>query len=115
MNPETYLSDLEKNKIIAFNEDKVLKNAIYKVMLEPLYNHGVLRPEGIVDPTRNFALTQAFNMLLQKREMWDLEKLGAVNLANAMAIQMIEQGFGELEKFKNEPKSEKENEDESPQ
>lgn len=96
MKPEDYLSEIEKSKIETFNNDIVLKNAVRKVLLDPLYHQGVLAGDGI-DPTQNFALTPAFHMLLQKREMWDLEKLGAVNLANALAIQMIEQGFGALE------------------
>lgn len=102
MSATNYLTDIEKQKIEAFNSDLVLKNAIRKVMLEPLYNHGVLGATEDSDPTRNFALTPAFNMLLQKREVWDVEKLGYITMANAMAIQMLEQGFGELEKVKKE-------------
>ena len=112
-----YLSDLEISKIKSFNEDEVLKNALRKVFLSPLYNQGVLSPKGELDetnPTQNFALTSAFHMLLQKREMWDLEKLGAINLANAMAIQMVEQGFGECEKYQNTPKKGEESEEVDP-
>ena len=103
MEPSSYLSELEINKIKAFNEDNVLKEAIRKVMLEPLYNHGVMRPEGTNDPTINFVLTPVFNMLMGKREMWSDEQVGQFTKASAMAIQLIEQGFGGLDKFKNEP------------
>jgi hypothetical protein len=103
MSATSYLSDLEKQKIKAFNEDTVLKNAVRKVMLEPLYNQGVLGSEKEHDPTINFALTDAFKMLLGQREMWDMQKLGAITMANARAIQLVEQGFGELEKVKDEP------------
>jgi len=103
MNPEEYLAKVEIDKIKSFNEDKVLKEALRKVFLEPIYQHGVLT-KGEIDPTRNFALTPAFSMLLTKREMWDFEKLGLHTMASAMAIQMIEQGFGSLDKFKIEPK-----------
>lgn len=103
MAAEKYLTDIEKEKIITFNSDVVLKNAIRKVMLDPLYNQGVLGAQEEHDPARNFALTPAFNMLLQKREMWDVEKLGYITMANAMAVQMVEQGFGDLEKITNEP------------
>lgn len=110
----TYLTDLEKNKIKAFNEDTILKNAVRKVFLEPLYKQGVLSAEKEHDPTLNFALTDAFNMLLQKRELWDMEKLGFVTLANARAVQLVEQGFGNLEAIKDEPNQPKESEDASP-
>lgn len=102
MSATNYLTDIEKQKIEAFNADTVLKNAVRKVMLEPLHNHGVMGAEAEYDPTKNFALTDAFNMLLQKREMWDFEKLGMATLANARAIQLIEQGFGQLESIKKE-------------
>jgi len=114
MSPATYLTELEIAKIQAFNEDVVLKNAIRKVLLEPLYNHGVLGADAEHDPTKNFALTPAFNMLMQKREMWDMEKLGMFTMANAMAIQMLEQGFGALEGLKATPESEEVEEDINP-
>ena len=102
MNPEEYLTKIEIDQLKAFNENVVLKNAIKKVLLDPIYNQGVLK-EGLI-PSRNFALTQAFNMLLQKRETWDYEKIGIDTMTNAKAIQLVEQGFGELEKFKVEKK-----------
>lgn len=106
MKPETYLSKLEQDKIKIFNEDRVLKEALRKVLLEPLYNHGVMRPDGENDPTRNFVLTPVFNMLLGKRETWSNEQIGEFTRASAMAIQFLEQGFGELDKFKAELKEE---------
>jgi hypothetical protein len=101
---ENYLSDIEKAEIKRFNENKVLKEAVRKVMLEPLYLHGTLAKGGggvedINTPSRNFVLTPVFNMLLGKREMWDAEKIGQWTLAAAQAIQMVEQGFGTLEKL----------------
>jgi len=100
---DSYLSEIEKTEIQRFNENKVLKEAIRKVMLEPLYLQGTLVKEGSVqglnDPTRNFVLTPVFNMLLTKREMWDTERIGQWTLTCAQAIQMIEQGFGNLEKY----------------
>lgn len=115
MSAEKYLTDLEKEKIKTFNQDTVLKNAVRKVILEPLYKQGVLGADKEHEPNINFALTDAFNMLLQKREMWDMEKLGFVTLANARAIQLIEQGLGELEKIKTEPKPLEEEEEVTPQ
>lgn len=118
MEPKQYLSEIEQDKIKRFNEDKVLKEALRKVFLSPLYQQGVMTPAGLVEgnsPARNFALTPAFHMLLQKREMWDIEKLGMVTLSNAMAIQLIEQGFGELEKFVNVSKTEEKGTDVDPQ
>lgn len=112
MKPEEYLTKIEQDKIKVFNEDKVLKGALRKVFLDPIFNQGVLN-QGKVDPTRNFALTPAFNMLLQKRETWDFEKIGLNTMAAAMAIQMLEQGFGELEKYRNEVKEESADVDES--
>jgi len=114
METQDYLTKVQIDKIKAFNEDKVLKNAIYKVLLAPLYQHGRME-QGEHDATKNFALTPAFNMLLQKREMWNLETLGQHTLASAMAIQFLEQGFGELDKFTVEKVDKKENEENSHQ
>jgi hypothetical protein len=98
MTSEKYLSEQEIDKLKTFNQDTVLKNAIRKVLLEPIYGQGVLE-QGDSSPARNFALTQSFNMLMQKREMWDLEKIGFDVMTSAKAIQYIEQGFGEVEKY----------------
>lgn len=99
MTPETYLLPAQIDKLKIFNEDKLLKDAVRKVMLEPLYQHGVMNQEE-ADATRNFVLTPVFNMLLGKREVWSNEQIGEFTRASAMAIQFVEQGFGELDKFK---------------
>lgn len=100
MKAENYLSDLEKKAVERFNSDIVMKNAVKKVLLEPVYLQGTLSPGAEPTPSKNFMLTPVFNMLMGKRENWDNEKLGEWTRANAMAIQFIEGGFGELEKFK---------------
>lgn len=114
METSEYLTKVQIDKIKAFNEDKDLKNAIYKVLLVPLYQHGRME-QGEHNATKNFVLTPVFNMLLGKREMWEPEKIGNFTLASAMAIQFVEQGFGELDKFTVEKVEKKENEEDSHQ
>ena len=106
MKPEDYLLPIQVEKLKAFNKDPMLKDALYKVFLAPLYLQGVMIKGKEFNAPTNFALTPAFDMILKRRETWDNEKLGEWVKVQAQAIQFVEQGFGELEKFTDKPKAE---------
>lgn len=96
---DEFLTDLEKEKISAFCSDETLKEAVRKVMLAGIYSNGVIKKDGKPhDPTKNFALTQAFQAMIHSAPITD-EELGQNIRARAAGIQMVEQGFAELDKI----------------
>ena len=115
MKPEDYLTSVQIDKLRAFNQDVLLKDAVYKVFLSPMYKHGVMEKGEEHKAPMNFVLTPIFDMFLKRREMWTDEQAGQWLKVQAQAIQLVEQGFGEIDKFQVEKPEERENEDESPQ
>lgn len=99
MKPLEYLSEIEKAKIIAFNTDAVLANAVRKVLLETIYNNGVLRAGGSPDPLRNGALGLAF-LTLGGKALVSNEELGADLRGLAQGVNLLEQGLAQLAKIK---------------
>lgn len=94
-----YLSDEEKEKIVRFNEDTKLVEAVRKVMLAGLYKAGTLR-EGLgADPLKNGALTLAFATLNVRAALTD-EQLGQDIRALAHGLNALETAFQELNKIK---------------
>lgn len=104
---EKYLSDVEKEKIIKFNNDPILKNAVRKVLLESIYNNGTLREDVAPEPTRNAALALA--IMAQNGSDISNEKLGEDIRAMAQGITLLEQGLAHLEKIKSNEAPEGEN------
>lgn len=94
------LSDIERERIIAFNRDAILVNAVKKVLLESMYNNGVLRKEARPDSTRNAALSLAV-MAVNGQVIASNEQLGEDLRGMAQAIILMEQGFSKLEEIKN--------------
>lgn len=109
---ETYkevLNDIEKSKIIAFNNDPVMKEAVKKILLAGLYENGTLKPGESADPLKNFALTRVFKSYITGIPVTN-EELGADLRASAVGIKLLEGGFDEIAKFKEETPKEAEKE-----
>lgn len=98
-----YLTEIEKDKVIAFNEDVVMREAVKKVMLETIYRIGVLEP-GVPADGRNWA----FNLAGLNDMAMDDEKVGALLKATAKGIGALEDGFKRLSEVKREEPSEEE-------
>lgn len=103
-----YLSDLEKDKIIAFNQDIVLVNAVKKVLLEAIYNNGVLRAGTPPDPLRNvaFGLVGKSGRVLMNgipMPVVSNEQLGEDLRATYEGINLLEQGLTQLALIKKDP------------
>lgn len=103
-----YLSEIEREKIVSFNEDLVLVNAVRKVLLEAIYNNGVLRKNCPPDPTRNAALGMArlSGQILQTGQVIppiSNEELGADLRALSEGVNLLEQGLLQLAKIKKDP------------
>lgn len=94
-----FLSDEEKTKIMRFNMDKVLSEAVKKVLLHLIYNSGTLRKDAPAEPTKNAALTLALYSAGTPTYLTD-EQLGQDVRAIANGVRFLELGYQELEKIK---------------
>ncbi len=102
------LNQIEKEKIVIFNADEVLCNAVRKVLLASFYTNGTLRKEFKPNPLRNGALGLAM-MAVGGTAVLSNETLGEDIRGIAQAINLMEVGFQELAKIKNkEPSGEPE-------
>lgn len=97
-----YLSELERKEVIKFNNNLVLSNAVKKVLLESIYNNGVLRKDNPPDPLRNAALGLSFQTLAGK--VISNEDLGADLRGLSEGINLLEKGLFELSKIKEDSK-----------
>lgn len=100
-------TDIEKEKIILFNDDEVMVEAIKKVLLASIYDNGTLRKKVKAEPLKNGALGLAF-LALGGRAVITNEQLGEDLRALAQGVNLLETGFKELGKIK---KVEKDGED----
>lgn len=96
-----YLSDIEKDKIINFNSDEVLVNAVRKVLLASIYNNGTLRADMAPDPLKNGALALAF-LAISGSGTVSNDDLGADIRGLAQGVSLLENGLKELSKVKKE-------------
>lgn len=94
------LSDVEKAALTSFADNAVAFRAAKKVLLAAGYFNGTLRADQEPDPTRNAALTLAFE------KGFSNEQIGQDVRALSEAIRLVDLGFKQLEKFKSPPKPE---------
>lgn len=99
------LDDLEKSKIEAFCQDRIMFEAVKKYILVYMYQDGVAKPSEPHKGNVNWALALAFNANAPA-QMGGIprtnEELGADLRAKAQAVQIIESGFQELSSIKSE-------------
>ena len=88
-----YLSDIEVAKIESFNADPIMVQAVKKVILEKVYEHGVLKAGFAHNPLKNRAL------VLVDEGKSDAE-LGSQLRAFYEGMNAVEGGFSELETIK---------------
>lgn len=91
------LTDQEKEKIIKFNEDPILVEAVRKVLLKAIYGQGTLRAGEMADPLNNGALTLAF-AAIRGNSISDAD-LGADIRGLAYGLNYLEAGFQELSRI----------------
>ena len=94
-----YLTDEEISKIQSFNQDTILVEAIRKVMLASIYTNGRLRKGKKSNPLTNAALGLA-SLAFNARAIVSDEQLGQDLRGLTAGIQLLEQGFKQLEKIK---------------
>lgn len=93
MKIQDVLSELEKSKLSQVANDKVVLEAIKKVVLSCVYFDGTLNKEGMPEPLKNFCLAIAAEPNQSN------ESIGARMRASLAGVQLLETGFKELEKF----------------
>lgn len=98
-----FLSDLEKEKIMSFNEDEVLVGAIEKVLLRSIYWNGTLRKDVKPDYTVNAALSLA-QIVSNNAVALTNEQLGEDLRGIAQGVRSLKLGMDELKKIKKEEK-----------
>jgi hypothetical protein len=92
-----YLNDIEKAEVVAFLENKVMSNAVKKVLLSGVYFDGTMEAGKEHDPLKNFVLGR---LSQQHALMNDNKHLGDLARSMIDAVSMLETGFAELEKCK---------------
>ena len=90
------LSEIEKDRIIAFAQDPIAFNAVKKYVLAVAYKQGVVEKGGEHRATINFALNLAWPATNPQGMPRTDEELGQNLRAMTYAVQLIESGFKEL-------------------
>ncbi len=98
-NQVEYLTDVEVDLVIAFNENPQMKEAVRKVLLAGLYENGVLR----AGKPANFKQNVAFGLASHRGDFTN-EQLGADIRAVFEGGAIVENAFDKISSFVREPK-----------
>jgi len=106
-----YLNDSEHEAIVKFVENKVLFEAVKKVLMEMVYTQGVLKKGKPVNPDVNYAFALAARKKISGFTHLTNEQIGADLCAVWEGTNLVGLGFKELERFKeaSEPSKQREN------
>lgn len=91
------LTDMEKEKIVLFCKDKEMLQAVQKVLLQGLYEHGVVGKDYTIDPLQNGAFNLA--SLAVTNPIPD-EQIGANVRAMFAGLNALKNAFDSLESIK---------------
>jgi len=94
------LTDIEKEKVAQFVEDKFLVEAVKKYILAVVYKQGVVEKGADHNPSINYALNLSWNATQTGGMPRTDEELGQNLRALTYAVQLIGSGFKELEDMK---------------
>ena len=97
-----YMSDIEKEKVTTFLNDKILVEAVRKIFLKRIIIDGVLSEGKSINPYENFALNiyKSGYMPGETKEMYTDQELGMLTKLRRFAIELLQEGFKDLEKFR---------------
>ena len=93
------LNDLEKSKIIQFNSDADMVEAVRKVILASMYSKGTLRAGVAANPMTNAAFAMVMKTIRGEGVMSDAE-IGQDLRGLAQGVMLLEAGFKRLEAVK---------------
>jgi hypothetical protein len=91
------LTPEEQELVANFNEDTKLKEAIRKVILQGIYDNGVIKPGEDHDPRINWALSLGWS---KETEEKSVEEIGKTFIAISEGIRFLEVAFDKLDKYK---------------
>lgn len=94
------LTDIEKEKVASFVEDKLLFEAVKKYVLAVVYKQGVIEKGVEHNPNINYALSLAWGATSSNGMPRTDEELGQNLRALTTAVQLVGSGFSELLVFK---------------
>lgn len=94
------LTEIERDKVIAFSQDAVAFNAVKKYVLAVMYKQGVVEKGQTHNARVNFALNLAWPATTPNGMPRTDEELGQNLRAMTYAVQLIESGFKEMEEMK---------------
>jgi len=97
---KNYLNEQEHQEIIKFVQNKVLFEAVRKVLMELVYQQGVLKEGEPANAMTNYAFALAARKKLPGFTGLTNEQIGADLCSVWEGTNMVEGGFKELEKFK---------------
>lgn len=94
------LTEIEKDKVRAFADDKLMFDAVKKYVLAVVYKHGVFEKGKPFDGTVNWALQFAGQAINNASVPRSDEELGQNLRALTSATSLVESGFKELAELK---------------
>ena len=95
-----YLNEVEHTAIKKFIEDKVMLEAVKKVLMEVVYNQGVLKEGKPFDLNMNYAFSLAARKKMTGFTSLTNEQIGADLCAVWEGTNLVGLGFKELDKFR---------------
>ena len=102
------LTDIEKERVARFAEDKLTFEAVKKFVLAVCYKQGVVDKGGEHVPTRNWAINLAWGAINSNGMPRTDEELGQNLRALTYAVQLVGSGFKEMSEMKEIKEVEKE-------
>jgi hypothetical protein len=87
------LTDEEKDLVVAFNTNVKMKEAVKKVLLQGIYDNGVIKQGEAHDETLNWALSLAWGAEAQGKTV---EEIGKKFLAIAEGIRFLKSAFTKI-------------------
>lgn len=100
------LTEIEKDKVVAFAQDPLAFEAVKKYILAVAYKQGVVKSGEEHKGTVNFALNLAWGATQQSGMPRTDEELGQNLRALTYAVQLVESGFKELSEMRSPEKEE---------
>lgn len=94
------LSDIEREKLEKFAEDKFLVETVKKYVLAVCYKQGVVNAGKEHVPTRNWAMNLSWGAISQNGMPRNDEELGQNLRALTYAVQLVGSGFSEIAEMK---------------
>jgi hypothetical protein len=101
MNKHSYINELEKDALVRFNQDTLMKQAVEKAMLHFIYQDGILRPGEPAKKEEHWVYALQF---ASQGAASNDEILGKMLRIKLDASAMLKAGFDKLAEFKHEDK-----------